>query len=669
MNKSPLQVDGLKTEFRMRGYTVHAVNGVSYEVHPGEIVGVVGESGCGKSVSQMSVMRLIPEPPGHISGGSASFDGHDLLKEEKDGEYIRSVRGAKIAMIFQEPMTSLNPVMRVGDQIAESLRLHKKLSKAEAKERAIELMKRVRIPDAEERYACFPHEFSGGMCQRVMIAMAMSCEPDVLIADESTTALDVTIQAQILEMLRDIFRSTHTALLIVTHNLGIVARYADRIYVLYAGSIVEHGPAERIFRNPSHAYTIGLLQSVPRLDDAKDRRLAPIEGFPPKLHTPPVGCPFAPRCTQKNEKCASAAPILREVEPGHFTACSHPCLTREQPQSAERARAPKKSSDVLLELRDVVKTFPIQKGLVVKKTAGYVHAVGGVSLKLMRGETLGLVGESGCGKTTLARCILSLHKPTSGQILFDGQDIAHLSERDFRPLRKRIQIIFQDPFASLDPRFKVGDIVGEPLKVHKLVHSRAEYEHRVCELFTMVGLDPDLRGRSPHELSGGQRQRVGIAKALASEPELIVCDEPVSALDVSVQAQILNLLEDLQQKLGLTYIFIAHDLSVVRHISDHIAVMYLGRVVEYGDWKELYDHPAHPYTRALLSAIPIPDPEIEKNRQVETILGDMPSVSHLPSGCCFHPRCVCADASCQAQVPQLQEIAPGHWAACGRMPK
>ncbi len=664
MKKSSLVVQGLQTEFRLRRYTVHAVNGVSYEIHPGEIVGVVGESGCGKSVSQMSVMRLIPEPPGHISAGTALYNAHDLLHEEKNGPYLRSVRGAKIAMIFQEPMTSLNPVMRVGDQIAESIRLHLKLDRKEAKERAIDLMKRVRIPDAQERYACYPHEFSGGMCQRIMIAMAMSCEPDILIADESTTALDVTIQAQILEMLRDLVKSTHTALLIVTHNLGIVARYADRIYVLYAGAIAEHGPASEIFQHPAHAYTIGLLRSVPRLDDAKDRRLVPIEGYPPKLNVLPKGCPFASRCPQKTDDCETNAIVMRQVSPGHYTACSNQNLDLSTAPGEVRQLQPRQLGATLLELQEVKKSFPIQRGLVVKKNVGEVHAVGGVSLCVHKGETLGLVGESGCGKTTLARCILHLYRPSSGTILFDGQDIGSLSDRAFLPYRKRIQLIFQDPFASLDPRFRVGDIVGEPLLVHHLVKGRNAYKARVQELFQMVGLDPELQDRSPHELSGGQRQRIGIAKALASEPELIVCDEPVSALDVSVQAQILNLLEDLQRRLGLTYLFIAHDLSVVRHISDHIAVMYLGQMVEYADWKELYENPLHPYTRALLSAIPIPDPQIEKLRKVETIIGDIPSVSHLPEGCCFHPRCPMADKLCKTCRPHVRVLSSGHMIAC-----
>ena len=664
MSKTVLQVNDLHTEFRMRHSTVYAVNGVSYEVHAGEIIGIVGESGCGKSVTQMSTLNLIPSPPGKISQGEVIYDGKNLIGKETTKAEMRDIRGNRIAMIFQEPMTSLNPLMRVGDQIAEAILQHKKVSKKEARQRAIELMKMVKIPDAEQRYSCYPNEFSGGMCQRGVIAMAMSCEPELLIADEATTALDVTIQAQILEMLRDIVRQTQVGLLIVTHNLGIVARYADRIYVMYAGRVVESGPASEIFRNPSHAYTIGLLNSVPRLDDAKDRQLMPIEGFPPSLSSPPVGCSFAPRCTQQCEACSAENMELREVSPGHFTRCCNTALDRSPKTGNRVLEAAKLSGEPLLEIEHVSKRFTIRGGLLGRKTVGYVHALSDVNLTIRKGETLGLVGESGCGKTTLARTILNLHQPSDGQVRWRGKVIAEMSKREQQAIRKDIQMIFQDPFASLDPRMTIGDIIGEPLKVHHMTKTKKEYDQRVNELFKMAGLDPALRQRSPHELSGGQRQRVGIARALASEPKLLVCDEPVSALDVSVQAQILNLLEELQRTLGVAYLFIAHDLSVVRHISDNVAVMYLGRVVEYGDWKSLYEHPAHPYTRTLLSAVPIPDPEIEEKRNIEVIRGDVPSVSHIPEGCSFHTRCPYATEECKKAVPQLRELADGHHSAC-----
>ena len=664
MSKTVLEVKDLHTEFHMHRSTVYAVNGVSYEVHAGEIIGIVGESGCGKSVTQMSTLNLIPTPPGKISAGEVIYDGKNLIGKETSKAELREIRGNKIAMIFQEPMTSLNPLMKVGDQIAEAVLQHKNVTKRQAKERAIELMKMVKIPDAEQRYSCYPNEFSGGMCQRVVIAMAMSCEPELLIADEATTALDVTIQSQILEMLRDIVRETQVGLLIVTHNLGIVARYADKIYVMYAGRIVESGSAEEIFHNPSHAYTVGLLNSVPRLDDAKDRQLMPIEGFPPSLSTPPVGCSFAPRCTQKCEGCDAEELTEREVAPGHFTLCYNEHLDRSAKTGARLAAQKIVSSEPLLEVVHVSKRFPIRGGLLGRSTVGYVHALSDINLTIHKGETLGLVGESGCGKTTLARAILNLHKPTEGEIRYNGKVISQMSKTEQFAMRKDIQIIFQDPFASLDPRMTIGDIIGEPLKVHHLTKNKSEYDARVTELFKMAGMDPDLRNRSPHELSGGQRQRVGIARALASEPKLVVCDEPVSALDVSVQAQILNLLEELQRDLGVAYLFIAHDLSVVRHISDNVAVMYLGRIVEYGDWKNLYEHPAHPYTKTLLSAVPIPDPEVEKTRNTEVIVGDVPSVSHIPEGCSFHTRCPYATDECKRDVPSLKDMGGGHMSAC-----
>lgn len=664
MGKTVLEVKNLHTEFRMRHSTVYAVNGVSYEIHAGEIVGIVGESGCGKSVTQMSTLNLIPAPSGKITQGEVIYDGRNLVGKDISKAEMREIRGNKIAMIFQEPMTSLNPLMKVGDQISEAILQHKKVTRKEAKRRAVELMKRVKIPDAEQRYSCYPNEFSGGMCQRVVIAMAMSCEPELLIADEATTALDVTIQSQILEMLRDIVRETQVGLLIVTHNLGIVARYADNIYVMYAGRVVESGTAEEIFANPSHAYTIGLLNSVPRLDDAKDRQLLPIEGFPPGLQEPPTGCSFAPRCTQKCPGCEARDIPRREVVPGHFTLCCNTHLDRSA-KSGDKVLAEKNiSAEPLLEIDHVSKLFDIRGGLLGRRSVGSVHALTDVNLTIHKGETVGLVGESGCGKTTLARAILNLHQPSEGVIRFRGRVISEMSRREQFAMRKDIQMIFQDPFASLDPRMTIGDIIGEPLKVHRMTKTRQEYKDRVTELFRLAGLDPALWQRSPHELSGGQRQRVGIARALASEPKLVVCDEPVSALDVSVQAQILNLLEELQRTLGVAYLFIAHDLSVVRHISDSVAVMYLGRVVESGDWKSLYEHPAHPYTRTLLSAVPIPDPEIEKNRSIEAIVGDVPSVSHIPEGCSFHTRCPYATNACRQAEPHLRKLAEGHYSSC-----
>jgi len=659
-----VEVKDLKTEFRMKRRTVYAVNGVSYHVDAGEIVGVVGESGCGKSVTQMSSVQLVASPPGKIVGGEVNFGGKNLLAYGKNSNEIRELRGSEIAMIFQEPMTSLNPVLTVGEQISESLRLHKGLDKKQAKERVVELLRMVGIPDPESRYSQYPHEFSGGMCQRIMIAMAISCEPKLLIADEATTALDVTTQAQILETLQKIVKETNTALIIVTHNLGIVARYADRIYVMYAGRVVESGTTEQIFKNPRHAYTVGLLNSIPRLDDDRTRALVPIDGMPPNMQEVSQHCPFLPRCRQALPECAEReVPALELCEEGHCAACYNKNLdTTIRVSDTELVRR-NDFDEVVLEIKDLHMAFRTKSNQLFKK-GDTLRILEGVNLKLHRGETLGLVGESGCGKTTVAKCILRLLNPQQGEILFNGQDLTKMNETQLRQLRKKIQFIFQDPFGSLDPRQSIGDIVGEPLLVHKLVKNKAEYNARVKELFEMVGLSYTMHTRAPHELSGGQRQRIGIARALASEPEILICDEPVSALDVSVQAQILNLLENLQAKMNLSYIFIAHDLSVVRHISDRIAVMYLGKIVETGTCEQLYDNPVHPYTQALLSAIPIPDPEVEKIRARKALRGEMPSVAKRPSGCSFHPRCDCTQEHCSQQCPVLKEVEPGHLAAC-----
>ncbi|WP_141335556.1 ABC transporter ATP-binding protein [Paenibacillus sp. tmac-D7] len=675
-----LEVKNLKTEFRVDGLTYKAVDGVSYYVDEGEIVAVVGESGSGKSVTQYSGLQLIPSPPGKIVGGEVLFKGADLLRYHPKSEELRDIRGGQIGVIFQEPMTSLNPVLTVGEQIGESVMLHMKLNKAQARSRAIELIQQVGIPDAEHRVDYYPHQFSGGMRQRIMIAMALSCNPKILIADEATTALDVTTQAQLLELLRDIVKRTNTALVLVTHNLGIVARYADRIYVMYAGGIVESGSAKDIFASPQHPYTIGLLKAVPRLDDPKDRKLIPIEGLPPNLADKQATCPFLPRCSYRTALCSEApAPELVEVKDGHHAACyvnigeteaaaaaDGGVMLQEVQEKAEVHAGPSKpKTEILLEVKNLKTYFPVTKGLLKRKVAD-IKAVDDISFDLKKGETLGLVGESGCGKTTVARSILRMYDPAGGQILFEGQDIAAMSKSQLRPLRKHMSLIFQDPYGSLDPRQTAGHIVGEPLKINKLVSSRSEYNNRVDELFRLVGLDPDLKNRVPHEFSGGQRQRLGIARALASNPSFIVCDEAISALDVSIQAQIINLLEDLQVKLGLSYLFIAHDLSVVRHISDRVAVMYLGRIVEIADWKSLYENPKHPYTQALLAAVPIPDPFVEETRERIVIKGDVPSLMNKPPGCSFSNRCPHATKECSESAPPLLNVGGGHGVACFR---
>ncbi len=669
-----LEVKNLETQFKQEGGILKAVNHVSYHLDEGEVVAFVGESGSGKSVTQYSGLQLIEMPPGKITGGQVLFEGKDLLKLGPKSSEIQDIRGGKIGVVFQEPMTSLNPVMTVGKQIEESVILHLKVSRKQARSRAIELMKQVGIPDAEQRVDYYPHQFSGGMRQRIMIAMALSCDPKILIADEATTALDVTTQAQVLELLRDLVKQTKTALVMVTHNLSIVARYADRIYVMYAGEILESGTAKDIFANPRHPYTIGLMKAVPSLNDPKDRKLIPIEGLAPDLRNRKDICPFVTRCVYATEACATkTSPKLRKVsgDQDHFTACHYDITKMTTPEKIknEEIRPVKgqnqktKDEDIILEVKDLKVSFPIMKGFFHRKV-GELSAVDHVSFKIKKGETFGLVGESGCGKSTLARSVLRLNEIAGGSLLFNGTDYGKLPERKLKKFRRDISMIFQDPYGSLDPRQNAGDIVGEPIRNYKLVKNQQEYRERVDELFRLVGLDPALQDRVPHEFSGGQRQRLGIARAIASNPSFIVCDEAISALDVSIQAQIINLLEDLQEKLGLTYLFIAHDLTVVRHISDRIAVMYLGQIVEISDWKSLYENPLHPYTQALLDAVPVPDPVLEAERERQIIKGEVPSLMNKPKGCSFSNRCPLATEECRQEVPQLRYVNDSHGVAC-----
>lgn len=670
-DKHLYDIKHIETCFRTDGRMFKAVEDVSVYLNPGEIIGIVGESGSGKSVTMMSALQLI-QAPGKVTGGEVYLDGNDdnLLQYDADSIKIRSMRGGKVSMIFQEPMTSLNPVLTVGFQIQENIIEHLHLSKEDAKKRAIEMMRLVNIPDAEERFDYYPMQFSGGMRQRIMIAIAMSSEPSVLVADEATTALDVTTQAQILEMIRDIAKKTNTAVVIVTHNLGIVARYAERIYVMYAGGIVETSDAERLFANPEHPYTRALLRAIPRLDDDRDRILIPIEGLPPNPATRPEYCPFYDRCEYHMDKCKSQSkPTLQELEEGHFCAC-HLSEEEKAAKKVEIDQKPVKKTEravigdeICLEVKDVKKYFPIYKGLM-RKHVGDVKAIEDISFRVRKGETLGIVGESGCGKTTLARCIMRVYQPDSGEVNFNGVDIARFNDRQMYPYRKQMAMIFQDPFASLDPRQTAESIVGESLLIHKLVKNRDEYEKRVDELLRMVDLDPSMKNRVPHEFSGGQRQRIGIARALSSNPDLIICDEPISALDVSIQAQIINLLEELQARLGLTYLFIAHDLAVVKHISDRILVMYLGRIVEIAECEELYNNTLHPYTKALLGAVPVADPAVEKTRERVEIKGEVPSLTNRPAGCPFSDRCNCVSDRCRREVPQLRNVGNGHEVAC-----
>jgi peptide/nickel transport system ATP-binding protein len=684
-----LKVENLQTQFMTERGLVKAVDGVSYDIHEGEIVGLVGESGCGKSVSQLSLMQLIPSPPGKIVGGKAIFEGQDILQLDANGEGIRAVRGGKIAMIFQEPMTSLNPAMTISRQLGEVMQLHLNIDAKVARDRSVELLRLVGIPDAERRVDDYPHQFSGGMRQRVMVAMAVSCNPRLIIADEPTTALDATIQAQLLELLKDIVTKFNTAMVMVTHNLGIVARYAQRINVMYAGRIIESGTVKEIWDNPLHPYTISLLQCVPKLG----QKLAPIEGSPPHLINMPPTCPFLPRCRYVTDVCEREPwGVLVHVEGQHYVACSVDTRTAcasatpglsarisvssapdQEGESACFDTALKERSmkepqkDIVLDVRNLQMYFPVTRGLLRTKIAD-VKAVDGVSFKIRRGETLGLVGESGCGKTTVGRCAQRIYRPTAGEILFEGQDVARLPSSKTKALKRRMSVVFQDPYGSLNPRMNAGNIVGEPLKVHHLVSNKKEYTEKIDQLFLMAGLDPSMTDRFPHEFSGGQRQRIAIARALAGDPSLIICDEPISALDVSIQAQIINLLQELQdRKAGLTYMFISHDLLAVQYISTRVAVMYLGRIVEVANSMELYENTLHPYSKALLSAVPVPDPHIEEGRERIILEGDVPSPLNPPVGCNFHTRCPIAIPECKDAIPPLREIGSGHEVACIRV--
>ena len=659
-----IEIEDLHVQFVTSHGTVRAVEGLSYSVYPGEMVAIVGESGSGKSVSALAIMQLLPDATARIPKGSIRFGGRELL--QLSDEEMRRIRGREIAMIFQEPMTSLNPVLKIGLQIMEPLTIHLNMDEAKARARAIELLTLVGITDPESRLRQYPHQLSGGMRQRVMIAIGLACNPKLLIADEPTTALDVTIQAQILELMKDLSRRLDIAVIIITHNLGIVARYADRVNVMYAARLVESGTAERVFARPLHPYARGLLSAVPRLDRGRSAKLATIDGAPPNLLAPPSGCRFRPRCRFAIEKCLEEPPFVMG-EPGHVSACHRvaeiEALDPPLAQSATQSKAEASGDDnsIILAIKGAKKYFPVRAGFL--RRSKLVRAVDDVTIDIKRGETLGLVGESGCGKSTLGRLVLRLDDPTAGEIRFEDVDIAKLDREGMIAVRKKMQVIFQDPYSSLNPRMTVGQIIAEPIHVHRIL-PKPQIPDRVAELLQVVGLFPYMALRYPHELSGGQRQRVGIARALAVDPRAIICDEAVSALDVSIQGQVINLLEELQQKLGLTYLFIAHDLAVVRHISSKVAVMYLGRIVEYAPADELFANPMHPYTRALLAAAPVPDPVIERTRPRTIIKGELPSPLNPPKGCVFHPRCPLATEECRKGVPASRELAPGHSVAC-----
>ncbi|SFK58713.1 peptide/nickel transport system ATP-binding protein [Streptosporangium canum] len=682
-----LEVTDLDVTFGSGPEAVRAVRGVSYALRPGEVLGIVGESGSGKSVTSLAVMGLLP-PHARVTG-SVRLRGQEILGATE--KTLTAFRGKTISMVFQDPLSALTPVYRVGDQIAEAVRIHQKVTGQQAARRAVELLDLVGIPNAAQRAKAFPHEFSGGMRQRAVIAMAIANDPDVILCDEPTTALDVTIQAQVLEVLKRAQRETGAAIVLITHDLGVVAGSVDRVLVMYAGRPVEVGSVDDVYYRVRMPYTMGLLASIPRLDRGGGQPLVPIEGNPPSPSALPPGCPFEPRCPIAVPACAEAEPALEPVgSPGHLAACVRAGEIEAEgwspaqvyhagtggpdergpgtpPVHLRPVRLPRDERDVVLEVKDLTKHHPLMKGAIFRRRIGTVHAVDGISFDIRRMETLGLVGESGCGKTTTLMEILELTRPQHGTIAVLGHDTAGLNARERMAIRRDMQVVFQDPLASLDPRMTVYDIVAEPLRTHGI----RDPGPRIRELIRLVGLDAAHAARYPQDFSGGQRQRIGIARALALEPRLLVLDEPVSALDVSIQAGVINLLEDLKNRLGLSYLFVAHDLAVVRHIADRVAVMYLGKIAEIGQVGQVYDAPMHPYTQALLSAIPLPDPGKERSRRRILLEGDLPSPASPPSGCRFRTRCPkfktldeTDQARCVNEEPRVRRLGEDHGVSC-----
>jgi len=670
-----LRVERLSTWLGRGERPVRAVDEVSFSVARGETLALLGESGCGKSMTALSIMRLVPASAGRVVGGGVWLAGRDLLALPEAA--MRRVRGRRVAMIFQEPMTSLNPVLSVGRQVGEALARHRGLGGAGLARAVVEALESVGLPEPRRRADEYPHQLSGGMKQRVMIAMALAGRPELLIADEPTTALDVTTQAQILERLRALRERTGMALLLITHDLGVVAEMADRVAVMYAGHVVEEARREAFFREPRHPYSRKLFESLP---DAgrRDAPLATIPGTVPRLDEPFAGCRFAPRCELAWSTCHETPPAwfgepgrrarCHLLDPGARRPAAWPARAAAERPSAQQAR-PEQTRDaqrrapaeVVLAARDLEVHYPIRRG-VLRRTVGMVRAVDGVSLDLRAGTTLALVGESGCGKTSVGKSLLQLVRPRGGSVRFDAEELTRLGGRALRRRRAQLQIIFQDPLSSLNPRMRVGDIVEEGMIVQGIGGEAAARRATVDRLLGQVGLAPEARDRYPHEFSGGQRQRVCVARALAVNPRIIVCDEPTSALDVSVQAQILNLLARLQHELELAYLFITHNIAVVAYLAHEVAVMYLGRVVEQGPVEAVLGRPRHPYTQALLSAVPSAVPGSPCGRI--RIEGDPPSPANPPAGCHFHPRCPHAMPVCRERYPDPTDTGAAHTVAC-----
>ena len=729
-----LDIQNLSTHIKLTSSVVQAVGNIDMYVDAGETLGIVGESGCGKSMTGLSIMGLLP-PGGSIVGGSVKLEGRELvgLKDED----LRRVRGNEIAMIFQDPLTSLDPTKTIGYQVAEPVRLHRDASKAEALDRAVEVLSLVGLPRPKERLSDYPHQLSGGLRQRVMIAMALACEPKLLIADEPTTALDVTIQAQILSLLKDLKDRLGMAMLLITHDMGVIAGHADRVNVMYAGRVVETAEVGQLFAEMHHPYTQALLASIPQLKQDADKALHAIPGLPPDLAHPPQGCRFAARCPRATDKCRTDEPPLSGKTFEHRFSCWHPVdgplaltvigesgpdavstgLTGSDAVSLEQAAGGDPSGFVsdaslaraadqasgetggagkpmvfasglsvtadgrlvvsereaeavasdggapLLDIRNLVKEYPITSGAILQRRVASVKAVSDVSFSVPAGTTFGLVGESGCGKTTIGKMIVALERPSAGAVTLAGVDVSKLHGGELRRKRRDLQLMFQDPHSSLDPRMRVGTIIGEPLAVQRLGSKRAQRD-RVFDLLSEVGLPRNAVERYPHEFSGGQRQRIGLARALTLNPRLIVADEPVSALDVSIRAQVLNLMKRLQASHGLTYVVISHDLAVVKYMAERIGVMYLGKLVEVGSGQDIYERAAHPYTAGLIATIPLPDPSAERTKSGAAIRGELPSPVNPPSGCRFRTRCPFAQERCAEEEPLLRSFGPGHMAAC-----
>ncbi|BBP04558.1 ABC transporter ATP-binding protein [Sulfuriferula plumbiphila] len=651
MKPTPLlQITGLRTRIG----AVRAVDGVSFSVSANETFALLGESGCGKSMTALSIMRLLPEH-GSIDAGMVFLEGRDLLALPEAS--MRAVRGGAIGMIFQEPMTSLNPVLSIGEQVGESLRRHRNLGGAALRAESIHLLNAAGLPDAARRISEYPFQLSGGMKQRVMIAIALAGNPRLLIADEPTTALDVTIQAQVLQLLRSIQRERGMGMLLITHDLGVVAEMADRVGVMYAGELVETAPRDAFFAAPFHPYSRKLFAALPGRGQ-RGGALETIPGMVPALDSAFAGCRFAQRCDAAFERCQREAPAWTQLAQGHAVRChlapAGSGTAMPIPAASVTQAAVSKAATALLAVRNLQVHFPIRSGLL-QRQVGAVKAVDGLSLDIGVGETLALVGESGCGKTTVGKAIIQLVKPTAGSVLFNGSELTRLGAAGLRAQRSGFQMVFQDPYSSLNPRMRVVEILEEGMMALGVEPAAGARRKALARLLDQVGLAQTALHRYPHEFSGGQRQRIAIARALAVRPRLIVCDEPTSALDVSVQAQILNLLKDLQNELGLSYLFITHNLPVVDYLAQRVAVMYLGRIVEMGDTQTVLERPRHPYTQALLSAAPVitgPRPPVIR------LHGDLPSPAQPPAGCHFHPRCAHAMEVCGRLYPGQTEISP-----------